>query len=211
MSVHSPQKGLLMSVQKANAKVEKKNQIIEAAVKVFAKKGFYLAKVSDVAKEAGVADGTIYLYFKNKDDLLICLFEQKMEIILQRFKESLLNIADPVEKLHTFVDLYFTLIEEDKDLADVFQVELRQSTKFLKDYHNEKFLEFLTVIESIITEGMENGFFRTDINPNIVKIMIFGMVDEVARQWILGADSKYAMDEAKENTKQVLTNGLIVF
>lgn len=200
-----------MEVKKTDLKVKKKNRIIEAAVKVFAKKGFYLAKVSDVAKAANVADGTIYLYFKNKDDLLINLFEQKMELILQRFKEQLKDIADPVEKLHRFVDVYFALIEEDKELADVFQVELRQSAKFLKDYHNEKFLDFLSVIKSIIQEGMENGFFRTDLNPDVVKIMIFGTVDEVARQWILGADAKYSLKEAGENVKHILTNGLIVF
>ncbi|MEJ2544058.1 MAG: TetR/AcrR family transcriptional regulator [Calditrichaceae bacterium] len=200
-----------MEAKKSDSKLKKKNRIIEAAVKVFAKKGFYLAKVSDVAKAANVADGTIYLYFKNKDDLLINLFEQKMELILQRFKEDLKDITDPVEKLHRFVDVYFTLIEEDKELADVFQVELRQSAKFLKDYHNEKFLDFLFMIKSIIQEGMENGFFRTDLNADVVKIMIFGTVDEVARQWILGADAKYSLEKARENVKHILTNGLIVF
>ncbi|MBN1406620.1 MAG: TetR/AcrR family transcriptional regulator [Calditrichaceae bacterium] len=200
-----------MNKKKSDPKTEKKNRIIEAAVKVFAKKGFYLAKVNDVAKAANVADGTIYLYFKNKDDLLINLFEQKMELILQRFREQLQDIADPVEKLHRFIDTYFTLIEEDKDLADVFQVELRQSDKFLKDYHNQKFLDFLSVIHSIIQEGMENGFFRTDLNADVVKILIFGTVDEIARQWILGADAKYSLEEAKENIKHILTNGLIVF
>lgn len=200
-----------MEIQKPDPKKEKKNRIIEAAVKVFAEKGFYLAKVSDVAKAANVADGTIYLYFKNKDDLLINLFEQKMELILQRFKAYLKDIIDPVEKLHRFVDFYFILIKEDKDLADVFQVELRQSAKFLKDYHNQKFLDFLSMIKSIIQEGMHNGFFRTDLNPDIVKIMIFGTVDEVARQWILGADAIYSLEEAKDNVNHILTNGLIIF
>ena len=200
-----------MEIQKPNPKIEKKNRIIEAAVKVFALKGFYLAKVSDVAKAADVADGTIYLYFKNKDDLLISLFEQKMELILQRFRERLQNIVDPVEKLHNLIDLYFELIEEDKDLADVFQVELRQSTKFLKDYHNQKFFDFLSLIASIIQEGMENGYFRADLNLDVVKIMIFGTLDEVARQWILGADSIYSLDDAKKDVKHILTNGLIVF
>ena len=200
-----------MENKKSDPKIEKKNRIIEAAVKVFAEKGFYLAKVSDVAKAANVADGTIYLYFKNKDDLLINLFEQKMELILQRFQERLQDIPDSVEKLHSFVDLYFTLIKEDKDLADVFQVELRQSAKFLKDYHNQKFLDFLALIKSIIQEGMDNGFFRTDLNADVVKIVIFGTVDEVARQWILGADAMYSLEEAKENVNHILTNGLILF
>jgi TetR/AcrR family fatty acid metabolism transcriptional regulator len=200
-----------METTKSDLKSEKRNRIIEAAVKVFAQKGFYLAKVSDVARAADVADGTIYLYFKNKDDLLISLFEQKMELILQRFQERLQEIVDPVEKLHNLVDLYFELIEEDKDLADVFQVELRQSTKFLKDYHNQKFLDFLSMIASIVQEGMDNGFFRTDLDLDVVKIMIFGTLDEVARQWILGADSIYSLKKAKSSVKQTLVNGLIVF
>ena len=212
MNVHSPPiKGLIVETPKSNPKQEKRNRIIEAAVKIFAQKGFYLAKVSDVAKAADVADGTIYLYFKNKDDLLISLFEKKMEGILQRFQSRLQDIIDPVERLHNLIDLYFELIEEDKDLADVFQVELRQSTKFLKDYHNQKFLDYLSMIASIIQEGMDNGFFRTDLNLDVVKIMIFGTLDEVARQWILGADSIYSLEDAKTNVKHILINGLIVF
>ncbi len=91
-----------------------------------------------MAKEAGVADGTIYLYFKNKDDLLISLFETKMEEILRQFSFNLNVETSPPKKLCKFIHLYFQMIEEDQDLAEVFQVELRQSTKFLKDYNNQK-------------------------------------------------------------------------
>jgi TetR/AcrR family fatty acid metabolism transcriptional regulator len=125
------------------AKNNKKDLIINAAIKVFADKGFYTANVADVAKEAGVADGTIYLYFKNKDDLLISLFETKMEEILQRFASLLDSNRNAEEKLRQFIHLYFQMIEEDQNLAEVFQVELRQSSKFLKDYHNLNFIDFL--------------------------------------------------------------------
>jgi len=200
-----------MGNSRAEQKKQKTARIIEAAVKVFAKKGFYQAKVTDVAKAAGVADGTIYLYFKNKDDLLIRLFEEKMEGFLQRFRSQLSKLDDPIIKLRTLVDVYFDLIEEDQELADVFQVELRQSTKFLKDYHNQKFLDFLSMISSIIEEGIGNGFFRPDLNIDVVKIMIFGALDEVARQWILGADEKYSLDDAKKDIQQTLIYGLILF
>jgi len=200
-----------MGNSRAEQKQQKTARIIEAAVKVFAKKGFYQAKVTDVAKAAGVADGTIYLYFKNKDDLLIRLFEEKMEGFLQRFRSQLSKLDDPIIKLRTLVDVYFDLIEEDQELADVFQVELRQSTKFLKDYHNQKFLDFLSMISSIIEEGIKNGFFRPDLNIDVVKIMIFGALDEVARQWILGADEKYSLDDAKKDIQQTLIYGLILF
>jgi len=188
----------------------KRETIIEAAVKIFAQKGFYNAKVNDVAKAAGVADGTIYLYFKNKDDLLICLFEEKMDHILSHFRTNLKNIDDPIEKLRTFIHVYFKLIEEDQQLAEVFQVELRQSAKFLKDYHNQKFLDYLNIIAGIIEEGKQQGFFRPTLNKDVIKLMIFGAIDEVARQWILGADEKYTLDEAAEQLSRTIVDGLLV-
>ena len=190
-------------------KNSKREAIIEAAVKIFAQKGFYNAKVNDVAKAAGVADGTIYLYFKNKDDLLINLFEDKMEYILSRFNASLQDIKDPLEKLQKFIQVYFSLIKEDQQLAEVFQVELRQSAKFLKDYHNQKFLDYLNIIAGIVKEGKERGFFRPSLNINVIKLMIFGAIDEVARQWILGADEKYTLDEAAQQLSRTIVDGLL--
>ena len=168
-----------------NKKNIKKETIINAAIKVFAGKGFFNSKVADVAREAGVADGTIYLYFKNKDDLLISLFETKMEEILQRFQGILGQPLTPPQKLEQFIDLYFQMIREDKELAEVFQVELRQSSKFLKQYHNQKFLDFLGIIERIIRDGRDSGHFRSDTRIHTIKIAIFGALDELAREWIL--------------------------
>ena len=200
-----------MASKRETAKQEKKERIIEAAVKVFAQKGFYTANVKDVAKAAGVADGTIYLYFKNKDDLLISLFEHKMREILIRFEEALKKINDPLEQLKVFIREYFELIEEDTDLSDVFQVELRQSSKFLKDYHNQQFANYLNIIADIIDSGKEIGFFRPEMDTNIGKIFIFGAIDEVARQWILGADTKYSLAEATEQATDNLVKGLLAF
>lgn len=199
-----------MAILQESEKQRRREIIIEAAVKVFARKGFYNAKVKDVAREAGVADGTIYLYFKNKDDLLISLFESKMEIILTRFKNALKKVSDPLEKLTTFIKVYFDLIKEDNELSEVFQVELRQSTKFLKDYHNQKFADYLNIISSILDAGKRDSFFRHDLNTKITTLIIFGAIDEVARQWILGAGSKYSLKEAAEQTCNNLVSGLLV-
>jgi TetR/AcrR family fatty acid metabolism transcriptional regulator len=185
---------------------ERKNQIINAAIKVFADKGFFNSKVADVARVAGVADGTIYLYFKGKDDLLISLFESKMEQILERFNTTLKTGLSAKEKLHRFIQLHFQMIEEDQNLAEVFQVELRQSSKFLKDYHNQKFIDFLNIIGQIIREGQQSGEFRPDIRINTTKLAIFGAVDEIARQWILTTESKSQLqDIANELTKTFLS------
>lgn len=185
---------------------ERKNQIINAAIKVFANKGFYNSTVADVARVAGIADGTIYLYFKGKDDLLISLFESKMEQILERFTTTLKTGLSAKEKLRRFIQLHFQMIEEDQNLAEVFQVELRQSSKFLKDYHNQKFIDFLNIIGQILREGQQSGEFRPDIRINTTKVAIFGAVDEIARQWILTTESKSQLqDIARELTKTFLS------
>ena len=201
-----------MSVHSFSIIMEKKNKkkeiIINAAIKVFAGKGFFNSKVADVAKEAGVADGTIYLYFKNKDDLLISLFETKMEEILIRFNRILQQDISPPEKLEQFIQLHFQLIQEDQDLAEVFQVELRQSSKFLKDYHNQKFIDFLGIIEQIIREGRESGYFRPDIKINTMKIAIFGALDELAREWILNQDHKNELKDYASELAKTFIKGL---
>lgn len=201
-----------MSVHSFSVIMEKKNKkkeiIINAAIKVFAGKGFFNSKVADVAKEAGVADGTIYLYFKNKDDLLISLFETKMEEILIRFNRILQQDIPPPEKLEQFIQLHFQLIQEDQDLAEVFQVELRQSSKFLKDYHNQKFIDFLGIIEHIIREGKEGGYFRPDIKINTMKIAIFGALDELAREWILNQDQKHELRDYASELAKTFIKGL---
>ena len=183
----------------------RREQIIDAAIKVFADKGFYNAKVADVAHTAGVADGTIYLYFKNKDDLLISLFESKMEMILARFNATLQTAPSATEKLKRFIQLHFQMIEQDQNLAEVFQVELRQSSKFLKDYHNQKFIDFLNVIGQIIKEGQQSGEFRNNVRINTTKLAIFGAVDEIARQWLLTPEPKSQLqDIARELTHTFL-------
>lgn len=193
------------------AKINKKELIINAAIKVFADKGFYTANVADVAKEAGVADGTIYLYFKNKDDLLISLFETKMEEILQRFSSLLDSTQSAEEKLRQFIHLYFQMIEEDQNLAEVFQVELRQSSKFLKDYHNQKFIDFLNLIGDILHQGQSDGQFKTDISIHTMKLIIFGALDELARQWILTEDPQENLKQTADQTSNILIRSLLVW
>jgi TetR/AcrR family fatty acid metabolism transcriptional regulator len=133
-----------------------------------------------------------------------------MEGILKIFKDSLSTEPDPRKKLRIFLRTYFKMINEDQLLAEVFQVELRQSSKFLKDYHNQKFLDYLNIIGDILHQGVQQGFFRKDLNVGIAKIMIFGAIDEVARQWILGAETKYSLDQAGIQLTNALLDGIKV-
>ena len=141
---------------------EKYFRIITAATKVFAAKGFYQAKISEIAKEAQVADGTIYLYFETKDDILISLFEEQMQTVLDNMMVQIKEEKDPVRKLEKFALTHLQLIQERKDMAEIIQVELRQSSKFMKEYKNEKFVQYLDIIGDIVREGQEIGIFKKE-------------------------------------------------
>ncbi len=189
---------------------DKHEQILRAAIKIFARKGFYNTRISDIAKEANVADGTIYLYFKNKDILLVSLFEESMNQIIQRVEEKLSRIDDPIEQLRTFIKFHFELIKEDKFLAEVISVELRQSNKFIKEYKNIKFKEYLNIISGIIRNAQTKGVVAKHLMPGILKRMIFGALDELTLIWVLAGDSKYSIEKLSNDATEVLINGIAI-
>lgn len=187
---------------------DKHQKIIEAAIAVFAGKGFFNSTVADVAREADVADGTIYLYFKNKDDLLISIFEYSMDLFIRAAEEELKRASDPKEKLKVFISLHLKLVQKYPDLAQVIQIELRQSTKFMKEYPNEKFFEYLNIVSGIIEEGQGKGVFKREVEPVILKRVIFGAVDEIALEWTLMKRKRYTMEEAAEQVCGMIFGGI---
>ena len=190
---------------KANDKHEK---ILEAAVKVFAGKGFYNAKVAEIAREAGIADGTIYLYFKNKDDILISLFEEKINKIILRVQAEIQKIDDPVEKLRKFIAMHLKLVREDRHLAEVIQVELRQSNKFMREYDPVKFLDYMNIISSVVKEGQQRNIFRKEVSPGIVKRALFGALDEMALHFVLVKESRYDIEKTADEIADIFILGL---
>ncbi len=188
----------------------KHDKIIEGAIKVFAKKGFYNAKVSEIAREANVADGTIYLYFKNKDDILISLFEEKVDLIIHRMEAELNKVDDPMDKIRTFVEHHMRLVRENKSLSEVIQIELRQSSKFMRRYLPVKFLEYLDLIGHIIEDGKRRGVIREDIIPAIAKRAIFGALDEMSLYWVLTRKPKYSLEQSIEQISMFFIDGLRV-
>ncbi len=187
---------------------EKYTRIIAAATKVFARKGFYKAKVSDIAQEAGVADGTIYIYFNHKDDILISLFEEKMQEVLDNMEKQINSETDPFAKIEKFAFLHLRLIQDNKDMAEIIQVELRQSDKFMKDYHNEKFTQYLDLIGTIIQEGKQKGLFREDVIPGIAKRAFFGALDEMSRFWVLSKRHRYDIQTAAKQISSYFIDGI---
>ncbi len=189
-------------------KTDKALRIKEAATRVFSKKGFYNSTIADVAKVAEVAEGTIYLYFKNKDDLLISIFEGSMDYFIQVVTSELEPEKDPREKLRKFINLHLKLVEKNPDLAQVLQIELRQSSKFMKEYEGGKFGEYLNVVRTILEEGREQGVFRQDIEPRILRRTIFGAVDEMALDWLLMPKKKYSLEVCAQQLSDLFLKGI---
>jgi TetR/AcrR family transcriptional regulator, fatty acid metabolism regulator protein len=178
------------STQAAEAVEEKPRNgkyevILRAAAHVFARSGYFNAKVSDVARTAGVADGTVYLYFKNKDDLLTSIFDWAMGEFINRAKSELNEIEDPREKLRRFAHLHFLMLEEERDIAIVFQIELRQSTKFMEQFSATHLAQYLQMLREIIEEGQRREIFRERLNSKVVAKFLFGALDEMATNWVL--------------------------
>ncbi len=191
-------------------KDEKKHQrILKAAIKVFAEKGFYNSRVSEIAKEANVADGTIYLYFKNKDDILISLFEEEFGRIVENTRKELAKEKDPLQKIRTFAIMHLSIVSKQQQLGEVLGVEVRQSTKFMKEYINNPFIEYLNLIRSIVVEGQEKGVIRKDLTPGIMKRALFGALDEMARYWVLSTKKKHSINEAALQISEVFIRGVM--
>lgn len=189
---------------------EKRERILEGALRAFAKKGYYNTKVSEIASEAGVADGTIYLYFKNKDDLLICLFEDRMEWIIARLTKELGEVQGGVmERLQAFVDLHFRLAFENRELAEFITVELRQSAKFVKEYKNPKFADYLRILQNLIEQGQQQGHIRSELDSRIVSRAIFGALDEVLLQLTLSRSTHADVEHQVQQISSMLIHGLI--
>ena len=189
---------------------EKRDRILRAAVKIFSRKGFFNSKVSEIARAAEVADGTIYLYFRNKDDLLISLFEEKMGEVVADVRRRIAVGGNAIEKLRIFIENHMDLLERESGLVEVLQVELRQSTKFLKDYTPVKFFEYLEVISDILEEGKRQGVLRPDLNVSVARRAIFGALDELSLTYILSRKPKYHPAVTAAELCRLLLEGLCV-
>jgi TetR/AcrR family fatty acid metabolism transcriptional regulator len=164
---------------------DKRDALLRAAIETFAARGFFNAQVADVARTAGVAAGTVYLYFRGKDDLLISIFERTMKEAIAEGRGSIAATPDPVAQLRAIARLHLDRMSRDRHLAVVFQVELRQSTKFMERFSATHLREYLGIIRDVVAKGQAQGAFRRDLNPTLAAKLLFGMLDEMATNWIL--------------------------
>jgi TetR/AcrR family fatty acid metabolism transcriptional regulator len=186
----------------------KRDLILKAATRVFARHGYFNAQVADLARQAGVAAGTVYLYFRSKDDLLASIFERVMRDARAEARAALQDIDDPIARLQTLARLHLDRLGRDRDLAIVFQVELRQSTKFMERLSSTHLREYLGLMRDTIADAQAKGLFRRDVNPTIAAKVVFGALDEMATNWIL-SKRKYSLVSEAEAVMDLLVNGLV--
>lgn len=189
------------------AVTDKREAILRAAIRVFAHNGYFNSKVADIAREAGVADGTVYLYFKNKEDILHCIFDRSMEEAIADGQKRLAKIVDPRERLRTIAHMHLDRLGADRDLAIVFQVELRGSTKFMEEFSAAGFAEYLKLIRSTFEEGQSAGVFRAELNAKVVAKILFGALDEMATNWIL-SKRRYKLAPMADQVLDIFLNGV---
>jgi TetR/AcrR family fatty acid metabolism transcriptional regulator len=164
---------------------DKRRKILQAAVKVFAKKGYFGAKVSEIARKAGVADGTIYLYFRNKEDILVSLFDEVMVEHLDKARAELASVEGAPARLKAIAEHHLRLLGANRDLAIVFQVELRQSTKFMERFTASWLQDYFAIVNDVIEEGQREGTLRADLPRKVAAKALFGALDEMVTSWIL--------------------------
>jgi TetR/AcrR family transcriptional regulator, fatty acid metabolism regulator protein len=185
----------------------KYKQIIDAAVIVIAENGYHQAQVSKIAKQAGVADGTIYLYFKNKEDILISVFEEKMAVFIDRLQPIIEADLPATEKLKLMINSHFKVQTDNKHLGIVTQLELRQSNKEVRAKINAILKGYLDQIDQILKEGVDTGEFRADMDIRLARQCIFGTIDEVTTSWVM-KDQKFDLLALTPNVYELLLNGI---
>jgi len=186
----------------------KRTRILQAATKVFSQRGFAFAKINEIARDASVADGTIYLYFKNKDDLLLAVFEHNMNLLIPHMKKALETSSHPLEKLRIFIETHLALVTDHKDLARVFQLELQKTQSFMQTPNNLKLEEYLSILEDIIRAGQEENLLRRDFSAPLIKRVIFGALTDTALEWLIASTDVPSLVESAEQIYQMMVGGL---
>jgi TetR/AcrR family fatty acid metabolism transcriptional regulator len=186
---------------------DKRDLLLRAAIDTFAARGFFNAQVADVARAAGLAAGTVYLYFRSKDDLLISIFERTMTEAIADGRRGIEALAGAEARLRSIAALHLDRLGRDRALAIVFQIELRQSTKFMERFSATKLREYLGIIRDIIAAGQASGEFRKDVNPTFAAKLFFGMLDEMATNWIL-SKRKYSLVSEADSIAELFVRGL---
>ena len=176
----------------AGADPDKRKRILGAAIQTFGRRGFHEARIAEIASAAGVAEGTVYLYFRNKEDLLDVVFEETMAGVLGTGRRIRSSEATVRERLRAILDLHISFLAGDRDLASVFQIELRRSARLVERFSRSKLVEYFRLLEGLLKEGIESGELRRGLDTRLAVRILFGAADEILSEWLLSGDPKPA-------------------
>lgn len=186
----------------------KRERILRAAIDVFAQSGYFNAKVSEIAKAAGVADGTIYLYFDGKEDLLVTIFREHTRNYLQSLERELTHVRRPEERIRAAIRHHLEALGRDRALAIVAQVELRHSLKFMSLLSQQEVADYLNLLRKMIEHGQSEGSFRRTLHPQLVAKAVFGILDEMVTSWIL-SEKEYDLAASADPIADFVLTGLL--
>lgn len=190
-----------------NRNAEKYQRILEAAVAVFAEKGFFASRVSDIADRADVADGTVYLYFKSKEDILMTAISTAFDSFMTHARSELDKLANPAERLRRLAFLHLDALGSNRNLAVVVQMELRQSTRFLSEFSHHHMVEYLRLVREAICDGQAAGIFRPELPDKVAANFFFGALDEMVTSWVL-SEHEYQLSNVADTVVDIFLNGM---
>jgi len=191
-----------------NRNADKYQRILDAAVAVFADKGFFTARIADIADRANVADGTVYLYFKNKEEILMTAINTAFDAFMSLARTELKKLTDPAERLRRLAFLHLDAMASNRNLAVVFQMELRQSTRFLSEFSHRHMVEYLQLVRDAITDGQDQGMFRREMSDKYAANCFFGALDEMVTSWVLSENEEFHLSNAADAVVDIFLNGM---
>lgn len=196
--------------------IDKRAIILDAALRTFVKRGYPETKVAEIASEAGVAEGTIYNYFHSKEELLLALFDEKWGMIIDEIRKKIRRLDDPNKKLKAIFAVVVTMFRKNRQLAELFMVDIRQSSIFLNNYTINRIVEFLDLIEELLEEGKRKGLYRKDLDTRVARMIIFGAAQGILLSWVLSESPavksktfNFSLYQAAKTLKDVFKSGLV--
>jgi len=194
-------------MDKTQKNSDKYHRILDSAVKIFADQGFHTSTISQIAREAGVADGTIYLYFKNKQDILFQFFNYKTKQVFDAFQQEVDQKSQAIDKLKCLIRCHFEKFQQDRNMALVYRAETRQCNQLMEDQIKEMTKMYLDILSSIIEQGQEEGTMRHDLFMGLVKRFILGAVEEVINVWVISGGN-YDLTSQADPLVDLFLNGI---
>ena len=201
--------------QNTNVK-DRRAIILDAALRTFVQRGYPETKVAEIASEAGVAEGTLYNYFPSKEDLLLALFDEKWGRIIDDIKKKIIRLDNPNDKLKEIFSSVVKMFKKNRHLAELFMIDIKQSSIFLNNYTINRIVEFIDIIEEILKEGKRKGIYRKDLDTRVTKMIIFGAAQGILLSWVLSESKairnqtfKFSLFRAARTLKEIFKSGLV--